>query len=50
MGRVERDRVSWDPSAPGQGGSGCWPRLRCPEGVVQVAQETDSQVGPEEQL
>lgn len=50
MGGVEKDRVIWDPSAPGQGGSGCWLWLRGPESVVQVGQEADSQVGPKEQL
>lgn len=45
---VEWDGVIWGPSAPDHGDSGCWLWLRCPEGVVQVAQETNSQVGPEE--
>lgn len=38
------------PSARGQGGSRCWLRLRCPEGMAQVAQEADNQMAPEKQL
>lgn len=46
---MEWNGVIWGPYAPGQGSSGCWLWLRCPEGVAEVAQETDSQMDPEEQ-